>query len=84
MANKFIGHPERIAQLQAAFDAGHELANHTTTHPDITTIPLDTAVQDIDKCQQLLLDTFDKAQENARLFLDGQVTVYNTDAAFAS
>jgi peptidoglycan/xylan/chitin deacetylase (PgdA/CDA1 family) len=56
MANKFIGHPERFAQLQEAFDAGHELANHTATHPDITTIPLDTAIQDIDKCQQLLFD----------------------------
>jgi peptidoglycan/xylan/chitin deacetylase (PgdA/CDA1 family) len=56
MANKFIGKPERIAQLQEAFDAGHELANHTSTHPDITTVPLETAIADIDTCQQLLLD----------------------------
>lgn len=56
LANRFLDHPERIPQLQQAFDAGHELANHTTDHLDITTMPLEAAREDIDKCQQLLLN----------------------------
>jgi len=38
LSQRFYGNDDRIPQLQQAFDAGHELANHTYTHPDLTTL----------------------------------------------
>lgn len=56
LANRFLDNPERLPQLQQAFDAGHELANHTTTHPDLTTQTAAATLTEIRDCHQLLLD----------------------------
>lgn len=55
VADRFLSHPERLPQLQQAFDAGHELANHSATHPDLTTRSLAEAQQEVQQCQDLLL-----------------------------
>ncbi len=55
LANRFQEHPERLPQLQQAFDAGHELANHTTTHPDLTTLTTQQLAVEIDTCEELVL-----------------------------
>jgi peptidoglycan/xylan/chitin deacetylase (PgdA/CDA1 family) len=56
LANRFLDHPERIPQLQEAFDAGHELANHSTTHPDLTTQTPAVLLNEIQSCNDLLLN----------------------------
>lgn len=55
VADRFTKHPERLPQLQQAFDAGHELADHSATHPDLTTLSLEAARQEVQQCQDLLL-----------------------------
>jgi hypothetical protein len=59
LANRFLDHPERIPQLQEAFANGHELANHTNTHPDCTTISPAVLEQEMQTCQTLLLNNVD-------------------------
>lgn len=56
IATRFQSNPSRLPQLQQAFDAGHELANHTTTHPDLTTLTEVQLRQELETCKSLLLD----------------------------
>ena len=52
-SSRFESDPSRIPDLQTAFDAGHELANHTRTHADLTDITIesgtDKAIQSYQK-----------------------------------
>lgn len=54
MSSRFEDHPERIPQLQQAFDAGHELANHTRTHADLTDITPEEARAELSSCDDFL------------------------------
>ncbi|MBN2081796.1 polysaccharide deacetylase family protein [bacterium] len=56
IARTFQQAPERLPQLQIAFNAGHELANHTSTHPDLTTLTEMDCCNELTTCQQLLLN----------------------------
>jgi peptidoglycan/xylan/chitin deacetylase (PgdA/CDA1 family) len=38
IGSTFADNPERLPQLVEAHEAGHELANHTWSHPDLTTL----------------------------------------------
>jgi PKD repeat protein len=58
-AQTFNGAPERLADLQQAFDAGHELANHSNTHTDFTELSETTRRNEVLTCQQLLLANVD-------------------------
>lgn len=55
-AEKFENAPERLPQLQQAFDAGHELANHSTTHTSFKELTAEERGAELANCQQLLLD----------------------------
>jgi len=56
LAQAFTSDPSRLPQLQEAFDAGHELANHTTSHSDLTTFSDDQIRADLATCKKLILD----------------------------
>jgi peptidoglycan/xylan/chitin deacetylase (PgdA/CDA1 family) len=56
LATRFQSEPSRLPQLQQAYDAGHELANHTTIHPDLTTLTEAQRRQELETCNALLLD----------------------------
>jgi peptidoglycan/xylan/chitin deacetylase (PgdA/CDA1 family) len=45
-------HPEWAAQLS---DAGHELANHTYSHPSFLTLPPDAMRDEIVRCRDVLV-----------------------------
>lgn len=68
LADRFQAQPERLPQLQQAVDAGHELANHTTTHPDMTTLTPELAAAEIETCQRLVLDNVE-GQERVVTFI---------------
>jgi peptidoglycan/xylan/chitin deacetylase (PgdA/CDA1 family) len=40
-----IGKPTAWADWKAVADSGHEIASHTLTHPDLTTLPFEDAVR---------------------------------------
>ena len=46
---------ERIPQLSEALAAGHELANHSNTHPDFTTLTQAQVQQELQTCSDFLL-----------------------------
>ena len=55
----FNNAPERIPQLQEAFNAGHEIANHSANHPDFTTITLAECAEEVSACEEFLLSNID-------------------------
>jgi peptidoglycan-N-acetylglucosamine deacetylase len=46
-----VQHPQLTARLVAA---GHGLANHTFSHPKLTEIPFAQALEEVERCQQVL------------------------------
>jgi peptidoglycan/xylan/chitin deacetylase (PgdA/CDA1 family) len=80
MTSRFTDEPARWPQLQEAFDAGHELANHTHLHQDLTTIPPAEAEAEWDTATDLLLEHVDGLTE-----LFGGVYPYtNTNATVSA
>lgn len=57
IAQTFESTPARLPDLQQAFNAGHELANHSSTHPDFLTLTTEQRRQEVLNCEQLLLDS---------------------------
>lgn len=42
--------------IRAEFDAGHEIGNHTYSHPNMKSVSVDRAVEEITKTQQIIED----------------------------
>lgn len=55
LTQRFTDEPARWPQLQQALDAGHELANHTHTHPDLTQLTAEEIAAEFDTCTALIL-----------------------------
>jgi len=53
-SSRFENDPTRVPDLQVAFDAGHEIANHTQTHADLTTLTAEQARLEITNCEDFL------------------------------
>ena len=56
VSSRFEQAPERIPQLTSAVSAGHELANHTRTHPDLAALPQAEMQQELQSCNDFLLE----------------------------
>lgn len=48
--------------MRLAFNNGSEIANHTLTHPDLTSISFEEAKKEIDETRQLILDSIPGAK----------------------
>jgi peptidoglycan/xylan/chitin deacetylase (PgdA/CDA1 family) len=56
VSTTIVKRPDWRSKLQDAFDQGHEIANHTKTHPNLSESSEEMVRDEIGSCHQFLLD----------------------------